>query len=101
MIIRTVLVKLNDQWATDEGRASVAAHSQTTLRSIPGVASADALVPADEPSLASWDLIFLVRFDSMDAVEPYRIHPIHTSFLSDYLNPKAAIKKAWNWNTEP
>ena len=97
MITRTVLVKLNDEWSSVEGRAEIAAYSEQALADIPGVVSAQALVPSDDASLASWDLIFLVQFASMDDVEPYRVHPLHTAYLSDYLNPKAAVKKAWNW----
>lgn len=99
MITRTVLVKLNDEWATPTGRESVASYSARALSEIPGVDSAEALTPADDASLASWDVMFLVRFASMEAVEPYRIHPLHLAFLDDYLNPKAAIKKAWNWTS--
>ena len=98
MITRTVLVKLIDEWATPAGRTAVATHSAEALSAIPGVASAEALVPADDASLASWDVMFTVRFDSMAAVEPYRLHPLHTAFLNDYLNPKAEVKKAWNWH---
>ena len=98
MITRTVLVKLNDEWATPAGRAAVATHSAKALSAIPGVTHAEALVPADEASLASWDVMFTVRFEDLAAVEPYRIHPLHTAFLNDYLNPKAVVKKAWNWN---
>ena len=97
MITRTVLVKLIDEWATPSGRAAVATHAAEALSAIPGVASAEALVPADEASLASWDVMFTVRFDSISAVDPYRVHPLHTAFLNDYLNPKAEVKKAWNW----
>ena len=97
MITRTVLVKLIDEWSTPAGRAAVATHSAEALSAIPGVASAEALVPADDASLASWDVMFTVRFESMAAVEPYRVHPLHTAFLNDYLNPKAEVKKAWNW----
>ena len=98
MITRTVLVKLINEWPTPAGRAAVATHSAEALSAIPGVASAEALVPADDASLASWDVMFTVRFDSMAAVEPYRLHPLHTAFLNDYLNPKAEVKKAWNWH---
>lgn len=97
MITRTVLVKLTDQWSTDEGRAAVATHSQEALAAIPGVTAAQAMVPADEASLASWDVMFQVHFASFDDVEPYKVHPLHLSFLNDYLNPKAEVKKAWNW----
>ncbi len=99
MITRTVLVKLIDEWSTDSGRSEVAAHSKEALSAIPGVVSAEAGVPADDAARASWDVIFLVHFASMDDVEPYRVHPLHTSFLTDYLNPKAEIKKAWNWDS--
>ncbi len=99
MITRTVLVKLTDEWSTDAGRAAVAAHSAEALSAIPGVVSAEAGVPADDASRASWDVIFLVRFASMNDVEPYRVHPLHTSYLNDYLNPKAEVKKAWNWDS--
>ena len=99
MITRTVLVKLIDEWSPPAGRAAVATHSAEALSAIPGVASAEALVPADDASLASWDVMFTVRFESMAAVEPYRVHPLHTAFLNDYLNPKAEVKKAWNWHS--
>jgi hypothetical protein len=98
MIIRTVLVKLIDEWATDAGRAAVADHSQKALSAIPGVVEAHALVPADEKALASWDVMFDVRFAAIEDVQPYAVHPLHVSFLDDYLNPKAAVKKAWNWS---
>ncbi len=97
MIIRTVLVKLNEEWSTDQGRKAVATHSQSALSAIPGVVEAHALVPADEKALASWDVMFEVHFENLDAVGPYAVHPLHVTFLEDYLNPKAEVKKAWNW----
>jgi len=97
MIIRTVLVKLKDEWATSEGRSAVARHSETALAAIPGVTRARSLMPADDVALSSWDVMFEVQFESIDDVAPYAIHPLHLEFLEDYLNPKAEVKKAWNW----
>ncbi len=99
MITRTVLVKLKDEWATPKGRTAVAQHSQKALAAIPGVTAARSLVPADEGALASWDVMFQVQFKCIEDVAPYAIHPLHLTFLEDYLNPKAEIKKAWNWTT--
>jgi hypothetical protein len=98
MIIRTVLVKLKDEWATDPGRAALANVGQSALSAIPGVKNAEALVPADDAALASWDLMYQVHFDNLDDVETYRVHPDHLHFLDEHLNPKAEVKKVWNWS---
>ncbi len=97
MIIRTVLVKLKDEWSTPEGRSAVAQYSQEALAAIPGVVGARSLLPADDASTANWDVLLEVHFQHLDDVEPYRVHPLHIAFLDDYLNPRAEVKKAWNW----
>jgi hypothetical protein len=98
MILRTVLVKLKDEWATPEGRAEVSAHGAAALAAVPGVVEAQGMVPADDAALASWDVMFQVRFASMEDVEPYRVHPDHLTFLNGYLSPRAEVKKVWNWS---
>jgi hypothetical protein len=99
MILRTVLVKLTDEWATPEGRTAVAAFGAEALSAIPGVVGADGIVAADTASLLSWDVMLQVRFASLEDVEIYRVHPEHLAFLTDYLSPKATFKKVWNWRT--
>ena len=97
MILRTVFVKLEDSLCTPEERRAFAAHSQTVLASIPGVVSAECGPAADPASEASWDVTLQVRFADMDAVEVYRVHPIHLAYLEDYLVPKSVFKKVWNF----
>ena len=98
MIIRTVLVKLKDEWANDTARVTLANVGQAALAAIPGVKAARGLIPADDAAEASWDLMSQVHFANLDDVETYRVHPDHISFLDTHLNPKAEVKKVWNWS---
>ena len=97
MIIRTVLVKLKDEWANDEERVALANVGQAAL-AVPGVKAAQGLIPADDAAVGSWDLMYQVHFDTLDEVEVYRVHPDHILFLETHLNPKAEVKKVWNWS---
>jgi len=97
MILRTVYVKLEESLCTPAGRRAFAAHSQSVLASIPGVLSAECGPAADPTSEAAWDVTLQIRFADMEAVEVYRVHPIHLAYLADYLGPKAVFKKVWNF----
>ena len=97
MIIRTVFVKLHDEWANDRGRKAIGDHSQKVLSVLPGVTRADIGFPADQATEDAWDLTFQVHFERFEDVEPYRIHPDHLDFLNNYLSPKAVVKKVWNF----
>jgi len=101
MILRTVFVKLHDEWANDRGRNAIAAHSKKTLGDLPGVVRADVGFPAEETTETAWDLTFQVHFERFEDVEPYRVHPDHLTFLNDYLSPKAVVKKVWNFRIDP
>lgn len=96
MIERHVYVKLESEHATAEGRQAIVERTQE-LASIPGVVSVRVGLPADDASLAAWDACLVITFESIDAVEPYRVHPIHQAYLDDFLNPRAEVKKAWNF----
>lgn len=98
MIKRIVLIKLNADAAHEAGRAALVARAREVLPTIPGVTGADAGVPVDEASLTAWDVYLEVRFARIEDVGPYRVHPIHTAFLEDDLNPVAEVKKAWNFS---
>ncbi len=100
MILRTVFVKLHDEWSNDRGRSAIATHSQKTLAALPGVVGVDVGFPADETAKAAWDLVFHVQFERFEDVEPYRVHPDHLAFLNDYLSPKAVVKKVWNFQMQ-
>ncbi|MFW5921255.1 MAG: Dabb family protein [Polyangiales bacterium] len=98
MIERIVLFKLSDEWATDEGRGEVAACSREVLAKVPGVRSLSVGVPADEAAARSWDLSIVLRFDSNDDVEKYRVHPDHRAYVDEYMKPKMEVVKAWNFD---
>ena len=97
MIVRTVFVKLRDDLCNDAGRAEFASTSQEALASIPGVISAEGGPAADDASAAAWDVAMMVRFADMDAVETYRVHPIHLKYLEEVMKPAAVFKKVWNF----
>lgn len=98
MIERIVLIKLNDEHAHDAGRAAVAARSREILSALPDVTAVAVGVPADEPSLKSWDLSLTLRFESLEAVEAYRVHPSHRAYVDEYLKPRLLLIKAWNFD---
>ena len=96
MIERHVYVKLKDEHATDEAR-SQAVERTRELASIPGVLSVSVGTPADLSSLAAWDFCIRLEFESIEAVEAYRVHPDHQRYLDEFLAPRADVRKAWNF----
>jgi len=98
VIQRLVLVKLNDEWATSEGRTTVAEYSRALLNGLPRVKQAQVGIPADAPSTQSWDVSFSLTFDSMEDIAPYIVEATHRDFVDNYLSPKAVVKKAWNFD---
>jgi len=97
VILRTVFVKLREDLCTPEGRTEFATTSQAALAAIPGVVSAEGGPAADESSAAAWDVVLQVRFEDMDAVDTYRTHPLHLSYLDQVMKPAAVFKKVWNF----
>ena len=97
MILRTVYIKLAESLCSPGERRRFAAESQKILASIPGVLSAECGPAADAASEAAWDVTLQIRFADMEAVEHYRVHPIHLTYLEEYLGPKAVFKKVWNF----
>ncbi|MCA9531541.1 MAG: Dabb family protein [Myxococcales bacterium] len=96
MIDRVVLYKLRDELTTDEARAEIAAHARVALRSLPGVRDLRVGVPADEASAKSWDLSLVLRFDTLDDLEPYRTDAAHQAFVA-YMAERAVVSKRWNF----
>ena len=96
MIERHVYLKLNDEHSTDAGRAEVVQRSRG-LSEIPGVTDVTLGVPADEGSRTAWDVVIVLRFESLEAIEPYKALPDHRSFVDDFLKPRLAVIKAWNF----
>lgn len=97
MVERYVFIKLDDEHATDEGRAEVAEHARRALRNLDGVTAVTVGVPADEPAIRSWDLSIVVRFAKLADIDTYRVHPDHRAFVDEFLAPRMAVIKAWNF----
>lgn len=97
MIERYVFLRFNEEYATPEGRQEAAEHSRSVLPTIPGVVSVRVGTPADDTSDGRWDLALVIGFASLDDVEPYRVHPIHMSFVNDFLASRVIVRKAWNF----
>jgi hypothetical protein len=97
MIERIVLFKLKPEHANPQSRKEVAAHSRKVLATVPGVESVSVGVPADADAEKSWDLSVIVRFASLEAVEPYRDHPVHRQYVDEYMTPRMEVRKSWNF----
>lgn len=98
MIERIVLFKLKDEYANEAARRDIAAHTAEVVGRLPGVKGVSVGVPADASSAKSWDLSVVVRFDSMDDVRPYAVHPDHRKYVDEYMRPRMEVVKAWNFS---
>ena len=87
MIERVVLIKLKPAYATDEQRAAIAAATAKTLPRAQGVRALRIGTPADPRTRRDWDLCLQVVLDDVDAVERYRVDPVHRAYADDYLAP--------------
>lgn len=97
MVQRYVFLKLDDAHATDAGRAEVADKSREVLSKLEDVSAVVVGIPADEPALRSWDISIVVEFESLERVASYRDDPAHRAFVDEFLAPRIAVIKAWNF----
>ena len=97
-LLRHVYIKLNDAHQTDAAKREVVDRSQQVLPGIASVQSLSVLVPADDSSRAAWDICLTLIFDSMDAFESYRTDPDHRAYVDEFLKPRMAVLKAWNFS---
>lgn len=97
MIERTVLLKLTEDHATEAGRDAVAERAREMLPAVPGVRAAAVCLPADERSAKDWDVLLRIEFERIEDVAPYAAHPTHRAFVDEFLKPRLAVIKAWNF----
>jgi hypothetical protein len=90
--------KLKPAFATPEGRAETRDRLLAVLPGLPGVRGVVAGVPADEESLAAWDVSLVVRFDDVAAAATYRADPGHRRFVEEFMVPRLEVKKSWNFD---
>jgi hypothetical protein len=92
-----VAIKLKPPYSNAADRAQTAAASREVLGAIPGVRAFDVGLPADGAAEKSWDLLLLLRFDDLDAVEAYRAHANHRRYMDVFLRPMLDVIKVWNF----
>lgn len=101
MTSRFVMLKLTEDYATPAGRAEVVRHSLAVLPTVPGVTGARAGGPADPATAQSWDISLVIEFARVEDIELYMVHPIHRAYVDDFLVPRVACRKAWNFDLQP
>jgi len=97
MIQRVVAIKLKDAYSNPEDRAQVVTASREVLGAVPAVRAIEVGTPADFSAEKSWDVLLLLRFDDLEAVEVYRAHENHRRFMDVFLRPMLAMIKVWNF----
>lgn len=97
MIERYIFIRLDDQHATDQGRAEVVARTREVLPALPGVVSATVGTPADDSSAGAWDIGIVVRFERVEDIPGYSQHPDHRAYVDEFLAPRMKVIKAWNF----
>lgn len=83
-----MLIKLKPAHATPEQRAAIAEATSTMLPRAEGVRALRIGTPADGRTRRDWDLCLQVVLDDVEAVERYRVDPVHRQYADVYLKPK-------------
>jgi hypothetical protein len=87
VIERVVLIKLKPAYANAERRAEIAEATASTLPKAEGVRGLRIGTPADARTRRDWDLCLQVVLDDIDAVERYRVDPVHRAYADVFLRP--------------
>lgn len=94
MFQRIALLKLTEAHARDDVRAAASASLRTAIRA--GGYDGEVGLPADEPSLKSWDLSVTVRFRTRAQLEGFDSAEFLRS--ASGLSPEAvAVVKGWSF----
>lgn len=96
MFERQMFVRLKPEYATERGREELCVRAQELSR-LPEVRGVTIGVPADEAAKGAWDISLTLRMDSLAAVERCLEHPIYVTFAQGFLEARAHVTKAWNF----
>lgn len=97
MISRFILLKLNQDVAVEPSRSLVGQATRGLLLSLPQVQAVELHVPADQECEDQWDLALIVQFESIEQVHAYLAEPRHETFVREYLTPRTAARRVWNF----
>lgn len=92
-----MLIKLHPEYRTDEQRSRIVETTAITLRDAEGVRALRVCTPADERTRREWDLCIEVVLDDVDAVERYRVDPVHRAYADVFLRPMQAKIRVYNF----
>jgi hypothetical protein len=87
MIERVVLIKLKPEHANDEQRRRIAEATAEVLPKAEGVRALRVAIAADARTRKDWDICIEVVLDDVDAVERYRVDPVHRAYADEFLAP--------------
>lgn len=93
-VTRIVLVRLRDEDRSPALRERIAEEARRVFPRIPGVQSITAGLPADTDE---WDVLLVVGFGTLEAVEAYRTHELHVGFVEEWLKPHLDRLEAHNF----
>ena len=96
MVERQVFVRLKPEYATERGREELAARANRLSR-LPDLRGLTIGAPADEASKGAWDISLTLRVDSLAAIERCMEHPLYVAFAQGFLEARAHVIKAWNF----
>jgi len=97
MIERIVLLKMKEEFATEEALAELVQRSRDVLPKLPGVVECSVGQAADEKSVEQWHISLVVRFESVDDLPTFGDHPDHRSYVDDFIRPRLASIAAYNF----
>jgi hypothetical protein len=99
MIQRIVLIRLTEKFSTEEGRSEVLEYSRQRLAAAPQIASFTAGAQVAPLAEKRWDLALTMNFETRKDVDEYCLSAAHRTFFEDFLQPRLALIKAWNFDT--
>ena len=97
MIRRFVFFRFAEAYRGAEHMAEALRRTHRVLREVPGVSSYEIGTPADPQAMAAWDMSITVTFADLPSVKAYIVHPLHRSYVDDFIKPRLEVLKAWNF----
>lgn len=95
-IVRHAYIRLKPEHQSESAVQAVVEASRP-LADLPDVRAFAIVLPADDHARAAWDLALVVTFDDLTAFERYRVDPVHRHYVDEFLSPRLAVIKAWNF----
>jgi len=93
-----VFVRLKEEYRNDTKRTEIASYSENTLGTVPQVREIRVTTALDDKTREDWDMLLAIRLDAAEDLEPFRLNPVHREYVDNYLKPKVAQIKGWNFS---